>query len=113
MTMRAAAFVLILASIAAPIAALAAELPPVEESVEATTDAVSLPSTRGRMIARSCPTCPERYLSLNGQSRIFIGEEEVNYAKLKQAMNAARQSLTIHYREKDKTVTRIVLSPRE
>ncbi len=91
---------------------LAAELPPVEQSVESMTDATSVPTALGAIAVRACPGCPAQYLTLTSQSKFFVGETEVAFAEFHKTAALPRpRGLVVHYRAEDKTITRVVLSP--
>lgn len=113
MDMRTPGFVFVFALTAVWMTTHAAELPPVDEAVEAMTNSVSIPSALGRITVRSCPQCAEHYLNLTSQSKFFVGQQEVAFDDLKKAMNTpAPQFIAVYYREADDSVTRVILTPR-
>lgn len=101
-------------SLAVALAALAAraELPPVEEAVESTTEATLVATDSGVLSVRSCLSCPEQLLTLTSQTAYFIGETAVTFVEFKQRIGGApgAQPLALYYRPSDRTVTRVVLS---
>ena len=89
----------------------AADLPPVEQSVEATTESVSIPNATGTIVARSCTECPSRNLTLTSATRFYVGQAELAFDEFKKSLNRIPPpGLTIHYRAEDNTVTRVVAS---
>ena len=89
----------------------AAELPPVEQSIEATSQTVSIPTATGLITARSCSACPVRTLRLNAGTQFFIAQAEITFDQFKKSLDRTPPpSLTIHFRAEDNTVTRVVLS---
>ena len=89
----------------------AAELLPVEQSIEATSQTVSIPAPTGLITARSCGACPARTLRLDVGTRFYIAEAPVTFDQFKRSLDRSpAPSLTIHFRAEDNTVTRVVVS---
>lgn len=110
MRSTAAALVLAVSLGLAFVAVRAAELP-VEEAVETSNHLLALPTATGRIAARSCVGCPERYLELTTATKFFIGQQEVAFEEFGKAMAlSTRRSVAIHYLPADSRVTRIILS---
>ena len=106
-----------LATLALSLAAFVvqAQLPPVtvmEASVETYGNAVHFPSSlSGKVVVEGCPQCTEQALQLDAHTHCFLNGQEISLGKLAAAaLGAAEKPLTIHYRLKDKVVTRIDLT---
>jgi hypothetical protein len=92
-----------------------AQLPPatvMEASLETNGNAVRFPaSSSGSVLVQGCPQCVEQSLRLDAHSQFFINGQAVTLAKLTSAaLGATNKPLTIHFRLKDKVVTRVDLT---
>jgi hypothetical protein len=92
-----------------------AQLPPatvMEASIETDGNAVRFPgSASGSVLIQGCPQCVEQSVRLDSHSQFFINGQEVTLAKLSSAaLGATNRPLTIHFRLKDKVVTRVELT---
>jgi hypothetical protein len=92
-----------------------AQLPPIkiiEASVETTGVAVHFPaSAAGSVLVQGCPQCRDQSLQLSAATGYFINGQSVTLAQITSAARGgADKALTIHFRLKDKIVTRIDLT---
>lgn len=106
-----------LATLAMSVAAFVAraQLPPVtvmEASIETNGGSVHFPgSLSGRVVVQSCPKCVDQALQLDAHTHFFLNGQEISLAKLAAAaLGATDKALAIHYRLKDKVVTRVDLT---
>jgi DNA replicative helicase MCM subunit Mcm2 (Cdc46/Mcm family) len=84
----------------------------IEASVETSGDAVHFPSSAsGRILVQGCPECRDQSLQLDAASAYFIDGQRVTLAQITgAARGGANRPLTIHFRVKDKVVTRVDLT---
>ena len=92
-----------------------AQLPPAtvtEASIETNGNAVRFPaSSSGALVVQGCPQCLEQSLRMDAHTRFSLNGREITLTKLAAAtLGAANKPLTIHYRLKDKVVTRVDLT---
>ena len=92
-----------------------AQLPPatvMEASIETNGNAVRFPaSSTGALLVQGCPQCVTQSLRMDAHTRFSLNGQEITLAKLASAaLGAANKPLTIHYRLKDKVVTRVDLT---
>jgi hypothetical protein len=92
-----------------------AQLPPatvMEASIETNGNGARFPaSSNGTVVVQGCPQCLEQSLQLDAHSRFFINGQETTLAKLTSAaLGATNKPLTIHFRLRDKVVTRVDLT---
>jgi len=92
-----------------------AQLPPVsvvEASIETAGSGVHFPSTlSGKLIVQGCPQCVDQALQLDAHTQFYLNGRSITFAQLSSAaLGAADKSLTVHYRLKDKVVTRVDLT---
>jgi hypothetical protein len=85
-----------------------------ETSVETTGVAVHFPaSAAGSVLVQGCPQCRDQSLQLAAATGYFINGQRATLAQITSAARGgADKSLTIHFRLKDKVVTRIDLTVR-
>jgi hypothetical protein len=83
-----------------------------ESSVETTGVAVHFPSSAtGNVLVQGCPQCRDQSLQLAPETGYFINGQRVTLAQITSAaQGGADKPLTIHFRLKDKIVTRIDLT---
>lgn len=92
-----------------------AQLPPgtvIEGSIETNTDALIFPlDTRGRITVRNCGGCESATLQLDADTQFNLAGHKVT---LREMAAYARQTsgriATIHYRLRDKVVSRISIN---
>jgi hypothetical protein len=92
-----------------------AQLPPatvMEASVETNGAGARFPtSSSGAVIVQGCPQCVDQSLRLDSHTQFFINGQATTLAKLASAaLGGTDKPLTIHYRLKDKVVTRVELT---
>ena len=93
-------------------AAAAAKVPmtAITECLESGTDLVRLPAVPGgTLTASECRECPSLRLSFDADTRYFIGEEAVPYARLHEAARRGSLRLYVSYRIDNRTLTRLRL----
>lgn len=103
--------------LAAAIGALAAatataqpRLVTIEQCLESGTDLVALPGTPGGTLsARECQACATLRLKFDAQTRYFIGDEAVPYARLRDAAKSGNKRLDVFYRPDTGALTRLRL----
>jgi hypothetical protein len=79
--------------------------------LESGTDLVTLPAApRGSFLARECSDCPSIRVSFDANTRYFISDEPVTYAKLREAAGKGDIRLQVSYRLHDRTLTRLRLA---
>jgi hypothetical protein len=83
-----------------------------EASVETTSAGVHFPSSlSGRILVQGCPQCVDQALQLDAHTQFFVNGQATTLAKVAAAaLGAAGDSVTIHFRLKDKVVTRVDLT---
>jgi len=89
-----------------------AQMPPAtvtEASVETTSAAIHFPSSlAGRIQVQGCPACVDQTLQLDAHTQFYLNGAATTLAKMAAAaLRAPDNSLTVHFRLKDKTVTRV------
>ena len=83
----------------------------VEQAIETSTMATSLPDeASGSIAVSSCAGCKPMLLQLTSKSQYFIGKTPVTYAELRAAANDSSRQLNVFYQAKDRTITRLVVS---
>jgi len=105
----------LLAILAACAPSVQAQLPPItvlETSVETNGANVHFPSSAsGSVLVQGCPQCRDQSLQLTAATGYFINGQRATLAQITSAARGgADKSLTIHFRLKDKIVTRIDLT---
>jgi hypothetical protein len=79
--------------------------------LESGTTLVTLPATpSGSFLARECRDCPSIRVSFDSNTRFVIGDEQVSYAKFREAAAAGDIRLYVSYRLSDRTLTRLRLA---
>lgn len=83
----------------------------IEDAVETYTNKISLPATEtGSWIFQICSGCQTETVTLDKNSKFFIGSKAVALAELRKFANSsAPHSMTVFYRWTDHTLTRIVI----
>jgi len=83
----------------------------VEGAVETTANELSLPaSEQGIITVRGCPTCSTQTFYFDKERQLMLNGRAVNLAQMTAALRApGNVPVTLHYRVKDKLVTRIVM----
>jgi hypothetical protein len=80
------------------------------EMLETGTDLVSLPGTpNGTLLASECRGCPVLRLSFARDTRYYIGQEPVPYARLLEAAGKGNLRLYVSYRRDNRALTRLRL----
>jgi hypothetical protein len=83
----------------------------VEQAIETSTMATSLPDdASGSIAVSSCAGCKPMLLQLSSKSQYFIGKTPVTYAELRAAANNSSRQLNVFYQAKDRIITRLVVS---
>lgn len=78
--------------------------------LESGTTLVSLPATaKGSFLARECRDCPSIRVSFDANTRFVIGDQDVTYAKFREAASRGDIRLYVSYRLSDRTLTRLRL----
>ena len=109
MTGRALALTIALAFTAAP-AWSQATMVSLENAYEASTLYVSVPeSVPTSWTLRPCPTCNQLTLAVDGNSRFFVGKDEVSLAMLRKYAVRGTTNLDVFADPKSKRVTRVIL----
>lgn len=89
-----------------------APLRSLEEAIETSTAAVSLPSSNtGTLSFRECPApCTEKSLELTAQTRFVVGSQQVSFQDFK-AYVASKddQFLMVFHKPGERTVTRLMV----
>jgi len=79
--------------------------------LESGTTLVTLPATpTGSFLARECRDCPSVRVSFDVNTRFVIGDEQVTYAKFREAAAKGDIRLYVSYRLSDRTLTRLRLA---
>jgi hypothetical protein len=79
--------------------------------LESGTTLVTLPATpSGSFLARECSDCPSIRVSFDANTRYVIGDEQVTYAKFREAAAKGDIRLYVSYRLSDRTLTRLRLA---
>ena len=79
--------------------------------LESGTTLVTLPATpSGSFLARECRECPSIRVSFDENTRYVIGDEQVSYAKFREAASKGDIRLYVSYRLSDQTLTRLRLA---
>ena len=72
---------------------------------------MTLPATpSGSFLARECRDCPSIRVSFDSNTRYVIGDEQVSYAKFREAAAKGDIRLYVSYRLSDRTLTRLRLA---
>lgn len=72
---------------------------------------VSLPDApRGSLFVRECEDCPSVRLEFDGDTRYFIGDEQVTYARLRDVAAQGDAGLLVSYQLGTRTMTRLRLA---
>lgn len=98
--------------LAAASLAAAAPLKVIEQAIETSTLAVTLPDrSTGSMYVRACPSCKALELQLTPRSKYRVGKREVTFAELRQyALGAGSRSVDVFYDAKSLTITRLTVA---
>ena len=82
-----------------------------EDSVESTADQISLPSDpSGIVTVHACPACATQTFYIATDADLYVNGSPVTVAALKSALDrAGKTQVTVHYRIKDKLISRIIL----
>ena len=100
----------LLASLAAAPALAEPRLVNFEQCMETSTDVVRLPAAAtGTLTARECTICDSRRLKFGAQTRYYIGDEPVSYARLRSAASKSPVMLYVFYQTGTDTLTRLQL----
>jgi hypothetical protein len=95
-------------ALAAPLANAEGRTKGVTGGLESGTDLVTLPaSPGGSFLARECRDCPSIRVSFDSNTLYLIGDEQVTYAKFREAASKGDIRLYISYRLTDRTLTRL------
>jgi hypothetical protein len=87
-----------------------ATLVSLEDGVEASTAAVSLPeSVPARWSFRACPSCTLMNVDVDERTEFFIGRQAVSFAVLQKYAARGAAGLDIFFDPKTKRVTRVIL----
>lgn len=88
-----------------------AVLIPVEEAVESSTLAVSLPtSEQGVIVTKTCPACALAVLRLTPKTLFLVGKTEVTLAQLQKFVaTGGTRNVVILYAPRTRAVTRIIV----
>ena len=79
--------------------------------LESGTTLVTLPATpSGSFLARECRDCPSIRVTFDENTRYVIGDEQVSYAKFREAAAKGDIRLYVSYRLADRTLTRLRLT---
>lgn len=79
--------------------------------LESGTTLVTLPATpSGSFLARECRDCPSIRVSFDSNTRYVIGDEQVTYAKFREAAAKGDIRMYVSYRLSDRTLTRLRLA---
>lgn len=79
--------------------------------LESGTTLVTLPANpSGSFLARECSNCPSIRVSFDANTRYVIGDEQVSYAKFREAAAKGDIRLYVSYRLSDRTLTRLRLA---
>jgi hypothetical protein len=79
--------------------------------LESGTTLVTLPATpSGSFLARECRDCPSIRVSFDSNTRFVIGDQQVSYAKFREAAAKGDIRLYVSYRLSDRTLTRLRLA---
>ena len=82
----------------------------IEECLESGTELVQLPGVAGGSLsARECRGCPSLRLTFGRDTRYFIGEQQVPYARLREAAARGSLRLDVFYQPRTRTLTRLRL----
>lgn len=91
-------------------AGAAPQLRTIEECVESGTRAVSLPGTAGGTLSASpCPGCPSLRLAFDARTVYLVGEQQVTYAKFREAAAKDDLRLDVFYQPQTRVLTRLRL----
>ena len=83
----------------------------IERALETTSTVTSIPTATGAISARSCSSCPTRFLTLTSDSKFYVGRSAVTFAEFKALASGTRgYAMTILYRAADSTVTRVIIA---
>lgn len=83
----------------------------IEACLESGTDQVSLPGVPGGILtAKECSACNSQRLSFGPETRYFIGNQAVSYARLRTAAAKGNLRLDIFYRPDTHVLTRVRLA---
>lgn len=100
------------AVLAAASFAVAAPLQVIEQAIETSTLAVTLPDRNtGSMYVRACESCKALQLRLTPRSKYRVGTREVTFAELREyALGAGSRSVDVFYDAKSLTITRLIVA---
>jgi hypothetical protein len=101
----------VMGALASATALAGSKLQTVEECLETGTDMVSLPGVPGGMLsAKACTACETHQLTFNQNTRYFIGQQAVSYARLRAAIGKGSTRLDLFYRPDNRVLTRVRLA---
>jgi hypothetical protein len=96
--------------LASPLAIAGQRLVNVEQCLESATDLVALPEkAAGAVTASECASCETQRFDIVPETRYYIGDEPVSYARLKAVASARPMSLYVFYQTGTRNLTRLRL----
>jgi len=109
--LRRACLVAVLAGgLAAPLAFAQLRLENIEQCIESSSDVLSLPAAAGgTLTARACLACDSQRLDFSSDTRYFIGDTQVSYARLRAVASARPMSVYVFYQTGTRNLTRLRL----
>ena len=90
-----------------------ATLQALEQAIETTTRAVSLPEGGGTLIVKRCPGCDSLLLKITEQTASYVNDEQVQYKDLQRLASRSIGSLVVFYEPESRQITRLVLTVRQ
>lgn len=87
---------------------------PMTHGIEATTDGVLLPSgDTGKVLFKSCATCPQSKLEIGRQTEFFVGADAVDFGTLKRFLSSGGPYfMMLYHRPGEAVLSRIVVAAR-
>lgn len=107
---RASLLAVLLAGLVVAPAMAQSRMKNIEQCIESSTEVVPLPAVAaGTLTARECAACKSRLLKFDADTRYYIGDEPVSYARLRAAAIKNPTLLYVFYRTGTDTLTRLRL----
>ena len=107
---RASLLAVLLAGLVVAPAMAQSRMKNIEQCIESSTEVVPLPAAAaGALTARECAACKSRLLKFDADTRYYIGDEPVSYARLRAAAIKNPTLLYVFYRTGTDTLTRLRL----
>ena len=107
---RASLLAVLLAGLVVAPAMAQSRMKNIEQCIESSTEVVPLPAAAsGALTARECAACKSRLLRFGADTRYYIGNEPVSYARLRAAAIKNPSLLYVFYRTGTDTLTRLRL----